>query len=148
MRKFLLLAAVCLSFGLCASAQNKSTATKVKQLTYNEFLKNIWDFEKNPSTFVFKGKVAAIVDFYADWCGPCRKVGPIMEKLANDYDGKLVVYKVNVDKEKDLAAAFQIRSIPTVLFIPTQGQPMMQTGALSEEQYKKVVEDKLLDKKQ
>ena len=146
MRKTIILAVVCLSFGLCANAQNKTT--KVKHLTYNEFLKNIWDFEKNPNTFVYKGKVAAIVDFYADWCGPCRKVGPIMEKLANEYDGKLMVYKVNVDKEKDLAAAFQIRSIPTVLFIPKNGQPLMQTGALSEEQYRKVVEDKLLEKKQ
>ena len=71
-----------------------------------------------------------------------------MEKLANEYDGKLAVYKVNVDREKDLASVFQIRSIPTVLFIPMKGQPMMQTGALSEEQYKNVVEDKLLEKKQ
>ena len=146
MRKTILLALVCLSLSLCANAQNKTA--KVKQLTYNEFLKNIWDFEKNPNSFVYKGKVAAIVDFYADWCGPCRKVAPIMEKLANEYDGKLAVYKVNVDREKDLASVFQIRSIPTVLFIPMKGQPMMQTGALSEEQYKNVVEDKLLEKKQ
>ena len=146
MRKTILLALVCLSLSLCANAQNKTA--KVKQLTYNEFLKNIWDFEKNPNTFVYKGKVSAIVDFYADWCGPCRKVAPIMEKLANEYDGKLAVYKVNVDREKDLASVFQIRSIPTVLFIPMKGQPMMQTGALSEEQYKNVVEDKLLEKKQ
>ena len=109
-----------------------------------EFLKNVWDFEKSPNEFVFKGKTAAIVDFYADWCGPCRKVGPIMEKLAQEYDGRLTVYKVNVDKERDLAAIFQVRSIPTVLFIPVGGQPLMQVGAMSEADYRKVIEEKLM----
>ena len=90
------------------------------------------------------GKVPAVIDFYADWCGPCRKVGPIMEKLAQEYDGRLSVYKVNVDKEKDLATAFQVRSIPMVLFVPLEGQPMMQVGALPETEYRKVVEERLL----
>ena len=127
-----------------ATAQEREATSKVKHLTYKEFLKYVWDFEKSPETFVFKGKAPAIVDFYADWCGPCRKVGPIMEKLANEYAGKLTVYKVNVDQEKDLAAAFQVRSIPMVLFFPKEGQPMKQTGALSEQDYRKIVEEKLL----
>ncbi|MBP5798192.1 MAG: thioredoxin [Bacteroidales bacterium] len=139
MRKCFLLALACLTLGIYGNAQTKATATKVKQLTYSEFLKNIWDFEKNPNTFVYKGKAAAIVDFYADWCGPCRKVAPIMEKLALEYDGKLVVYKVNVDQEKELASAFQIRSIPTVLFIPKDGQPMLQVGAMTEAQFRDVI---------
>lgn len=138
-RKSILLTAVCLAFCLCSVAQTKTTASKVKQLTYNEFLKGIWDFEKNPNTFVYKGKEAAIVDFYADWCGPCRKVAPIMEKLAKEYDGRLSVYKVNVDQEKELASAFQIRSIPTVLFIPTEGQPMLKVGAMTEAQFREVI---------
>lgn len=139
MRKCFLLALACLTLGICSNAQTKATSTKVKQLTYSEFLKNIWDFEKSPNTFVYKGKVAAIVDFYADWCGPCRKVAPIMEKLAQEYDEKLTIYKVNVDQEKELASAFQIRSIPTVLFIPKDGQPMLQVGAMTEAQFRDVI---------
>ena len=111
---------------------------------YNGFIKKVWDFEKNPNQFVFKGKVPAIVDFYADWCGPCRKVAPVMEKLAKEYDGRLVIYKVNVDQARDLASAFQISSIPTVLFIPVKGQPSKQVGALSEDGYRKVIEEQLL----
>ena len=144
MKKILLASIILVAATIVASAQEKGTTSKVKQLSYKEFLKNIWDFEKNPETVVFKGKTSAIVDFYADWCGPCRKVGPIMEKLANEYAGKLTVYKVNVDQEKDLAAAFQVHSIPMVLFFPKEGQPMKQTGALSEQDYRKIVEEKLL----
>ena len=125
-------------------------------MTYNEFLRKVWDFESSPNTFRYRGKLPAIVDFYADWCGPCRRVAPIMEKLAEEYDGKLLVYKVNVDQERELADAFQVKSIPMVLFIPvgdpsqTRGvqkespQPMMQIGALTEEGYRKVVEEQLL----
>lgn len=129
---------------ISACAQSKTESIKVKTLTYKEFTKKIWDFESNPSTFVYKGKLPAVIDFYADWCGPCRKVAPIMEKLANEYDGKLLVYKINVDHEKELATVFQIQSIPTVLFIPKKGQPMMQVGAMQEEGYRKVIVEKLL----
>ena len=107
-------------------------------------MKKVWDFEKDPNTFNYKGKLPAIVDFYADWCGPCRRVAPIMEKLAEEYDGKLLIYKVNTQNEGDLAKAFQIRSIPTMLFIPMEGQPMMQVGALPEEGYRQVIEERLL----
>lgn len=124
------------------TAQNEES--RVKHITYKEFLKEIWDFEKNPNDFVFKGKTAAIVDFYADWCGPCRKVAPILERLADEYAGKLTVYKINVDKEKDLASAFRVSSIPTLLFIPLEGQPMMQAGAMSEQDFKKIIEERLL----
>jgi len=113
-------------------------------LTYNEFLKKVWDFEKNPNTFIYKGELPAIIDFYADWCGPCRRVAPIMEKLAEEYDGKLLVYKVNTDQERGLSAAFQVKSIPMVLFIPLEGQPAMQVGALPEEGYRKVIEEQLI----
>lgn len=144
MKKSIIFAILVLMTGFGAMAQEKDNASKVQHITYQDFLDKIWDFEKSPEEFKFKGKTPAIVDFYADWCGPCRKVGPIMEKLAKDYDGKLAVYKVNVDKEKDLAAAFQVRSIPMVLFIPLEGQPMMQVGAMAESEYKKVVEERLL----
>ena len=144
MRKTILLAMVILATAFTANAQDKKEESKVKQLTYKEFTKKVWDFEKDPSTFVYKGKLPAVIDFYADWCGPCRRVAPIMEKLAEEYDGKLLVYKVNVDQEKELSAAFQVKSIPMVLFIPLEGQPMMQVGAMQEAEYKKVVEEHLI----
>jgi len=144
MKKSIIFAILVLMTGFGAMAQEKDNASKVQHITYQDFLDKIWDFEKSPEEFVYKGKTAAIVDFYADWCGPCRKIGPVMEKLAQDYDGRLTVYKVNVDKEKELAAAFQTRSIPMVIFIPLEGQPMMQVGALPETEYRKVVEERLL----
>ena len=144
MRKAILIAMVILATAFTANAQEEKKESQVKQLTYNEFLKKVWDFEKDPNTFNYKGKLPAIVDFYADWCGPCRRVAPIMEKLAEEYEGKLLVYKVNTDQERGLASAFQVKSIPMVLFIPMEGQPMMQVGALPEEGYRKVVEEQLL----
>ena len=144
MRKFFLIAMVILATAFTANAQEEKKESQVKQLTYNEFLKKIWNFENNPNTFIYKGKLPAVVDFYADWCGPCRRVAPIMEKLAEEYDGKLLVYKVNTDQERGLASAFQVKSIPMVLFIPMEGQPMMQVGALPEEGYRKVVTEQLI----
>ncbi len=140
MKKSILIAMAVMVFGLTVNAQEEKKESKVQHLTYKEFLKKVWDFEKSPNTFVYKGKLPAIVDFYADWCGPCRRVAPIMEKLAEEYDGKLLIYKVNTQNETGLANAFQIRSIPTVLFIPMEGQPMMQVGALPEEGYRQVIE--------
>ena len=145
-----------IAFGLNANAQDKKAESKVKHLTYKEFLSKVWNFESNPTTFVYKGKLPAVIDFYADWCGPCRRVAPIMEKLAEEYDGKLLVYKINVDQEKELSQAFNIKSIPAVMFIPvaesssTRGasassvQPMMQVGAMPEEGYRKVIEEQLI----
>jgi len=144
MRKVVFIAMIILATAFTANAQEEKKESKVKHLTYNEFLKEVWDFEKDPNTFSYKGKLPAIVDFYADWCGPCRRVAPIMEKLADEYDGKLLVYKVNTDQERSLSAAFNVKSIPMVLFIPMEGQPMMQVGALPEEGYRKVVEEQLL----
>ena len=144
MRKIILIAITILALGFTANAQQAEKESKVKHLTYNEFLQKVWNFENNPTTFIYKGKLPAIVDFYADWCGPCRRVAPIMEKLADEYDGKLLVYKVNTDQERNLSAAFNVKSIPMVLFIPMEGQPMMQVGALPEEGYRKVVEEQLL----
>lgn len=140
MKKTIILSIFLLFAGSMALAQE----SKVQHIEYDGFLKKIWDFEKNPNQFVYKGKTAAIVDFYADWCGPCRMVAPILEKLAKEYDGRLTVYKVNVDQAQDLAAAFQVSSIPTILFIPKKGQPMMQVGALSEAEFRSVIEEQLL----
>ena len=144
MKKSILFAMLFMVAGLSANAQEEKKESKVQHLTYNEFLKKVWNFEKDQNTFVYKGKLPAIIDFYADWCGPCRRVAPIMEKLAEEYDGKLLVYKVNTEKERDLATVFNVKSIPMVLFIPIEGQPMMQVGAMPEEGYRKVVVEQLI----
>ena len=144
MKKIILIAIAIIATSLTGYAQEEKAESKVKHLTYKSFTKEVWDFEKDPNTFDYKGKLPAVVDFYADWCGPCRRVAPIMEKMAEEYDGKLLVYKVNVDQEKQLASVFQVKSIPMVLFIPMEGMPMMQVGAMQEQEYKKIVEEQLL----
>lgn len=144
MKKSVIFAILILMTGFGAMAQEKKSDPKVQHITYQDFLDKIWDFEKSPDVYVYKGKTAAIVDFYADWCGPCRKIGPYLEKLAQEYEGRLTVYKINVDHEKELASAFQVRSIPMVLFFPLEGQPMMQVGAMAESEYRKIVEERLL----
>ena len=141
MKKTILIALVILATAFTATAQEKKEDSKVKHLTYKEFLSKVWNFESSPNTFEYKGQLPAVIDFYADWCGPCRRVAPIMEKMANEYDGKLLVYKINVDQEKELSQAFNVTSIPMVLFIPMEGQPKMQVGALPEEGYRKVIEE-------
>lgn len=144
MKKSILIALALIIGFATANAQEKKEESKVKHLTYKEFKNKVWDFEKDPNTFQYKGKLPAVIDFYANWCGPCRRVAPIMEKLAEEYDGQLIVYKVNVDQERELAAAFNVKSIPMVLFIPKEGKPMMQVGALPEEGYRQVVVEQLL----
>lgn len=117
---------------------------KPEYLTYDTFLEKVWNFEENPQEWVYEGDVPCVIDFYADWCRPCRMVAPIMDDLAKEYDGKVKVYKIDVDKEKRLASVFQVRSIPAVLFSPLSGKPMMQAGALPKEQYVKIIEENLL----
>jgi thioredoxin len=85
----------------------------------------------------FKGSVPAVIDFYADWCGPCKMVSPILEQLSKEYDGRLNIYKVNTESEQELAGAFGITSIPSILFIPLEGQPQMAAGALPKNEFKK-----------
>ena len=144
MKKTILIAMMILATAFTVNAQDKKDDSKVKHLTYNEFLHKVWDFEDDPTTFKYRGKLPAVVDFYADWCGPCRRVAPIMEKMAEEFEGRLVVYKVNTDQERDLAAAFNVKSIPMVLFIPVKGQPLMQVGAMQEADYRRIIEEKLL----
>ena len=107
----------------------------IKDLKYRKFVKNIWDFEKYPDSFAFEGNKPCIVEFYATWCGPCKKVKPVIERLAEHYNDKIDFYQVDVDSEKKLSAILKIENIPTVLFFPEKGQPLKRVGALSEEQY-------------
>jgi|SRR5690242_4982528 len=112
------------------------------QLTTKEFKEKIFNYETEKD-WKYEG-LPAIVDFYADWCGPCKMVAPILEELSNGYEGKLVIYKVNTDKEQELSAVFGIQSIPTLLFIGADGEPMMQPGALPKHILKKVIDEQLL----
>lgn len=124
------------------AAKEKPT-TKVVHITKADFLKKIYDFEKNPDEWKYLGSQPAIVDFYADWCGPCRQLSPVLDELAKEYSGKLTIYKVNVDKERGLATFFGIRSIPTLLFIPMKGKPQRSLGALSKTELKGIIKDVL-----
>ena len=117
----------------------------VKNLDYKNFVKKVWDIETYPDSFAYKSKLPCIIDFYADWCGPCRKVSPIMEEIAIEYEGKLIVYKVNVDKEQKLPTIFKIKNIPTVFFLPKEGQPLSQVGALSKEEYTSIINKHLIN---
>lgn len=119
---------------------------KTKELTKAEFLAKVYDYEKNPKEWKYIGEKPAIIDFYASWCGPCRMVAPILEELAEEYADSIVIYKINTEKEQELAAAFGIRSIPSLLFIPVSGQPQMVQGALGKADFKKVIDEVLLKK--
>ncbi len=120
---------------------------KVIVLDEAAFKDKVWDYDANPQAWLYKGELPAVIDFYADWCGPCKRVAPIMDKLAKEYEGKIVIYKVNTDNNKELSSVFGIRSIPSILFIPKDGQPAMQAGAMQEEQYRQIFEDFVLGKK-
>ena len=130
-----------------ASTKTISNEGKVIYLTSAEFKEKVFNWEKSPENWVFEGDRPCIVDFYADWCKPCRMVAPIMEELALKYKGKLTIYKVNTDKEKEVSSVFGIRSIPSILFCPTKGKPQMATGALPKDTYIQVIEEFLLGNK-
>jgi len=115
---------------------------KPEHLTLETFKEKVFDYENN-TKWNYKGELPAIIDFYADWCGPCKQVAPIMKELANEYDGKVLIYKVDTDAERQLAGMFRIESIPSILFIPVGEQPQMVTGALPKESFVKIIEDVL-----
>lgn len=125
------------------TAAKEKPTTKVVHITKADFLKKVYDFEKNPDEWKYLGSPPAIVDFYADWCGPCRQLSPVLDELAKEYSGKLTIYKVNVDNERGLATFFGIRSIPTLLFIPMKGKPQRSLGALSKTELKGIIKDVL-----
>ncbi len=111
-------------------------------LTKATFLEKVFNYEKNKE-WKFEGDVPCIIDFYADWCGPCKMVAPVLEQLSNEYEGKLNIYKVNTEKELELSAAFGIRSIPSILFCPMGEQPQMANGALPKDELERIIKDVL-----
>ena len=144
--------AIGLLFTVTACAGNKESKNQnmkgenmeIVHLTKAEFLKKVYNYEANPNDWKFEGSRPAIVDFYATWCGPCKVMHPILEELSKEYSGKIDIYQIDVDQEQDLAAAFGIRSIPTLLMIPMNEQPRISQGALPKDQLKKAIDEFLL----
>jgi thioredoxin 1 len=117
--------------------------TMAENLTKQSFVEKVFDFEKN-SDWKYTGELPCVIDFWAPWCGPCRAVGPVIEELSKEYAGKVNFYKINTDEEQELAGAFGIRSIPSLLFVPMTGQPKMAVGALPKNTLKEAINKELL----
>ena len=127
-----------------AQRNRASVESKTIKLNKKEFLKKVADFEKSPSQWKYLGDKPAIIDFYADWCGPCRRLAPLLDELALEYENKIYIYKVNVYNEKEIAETFGITSLPTIVFVPLEGKPSAGTGFLPKEVLKKAINDILL----
>jgi thioredoxin len=157
--KKIVFASVLLAFTLsaCAGKNNEKKSEEINQqkeikkmgtihLTKAEFLSKVANYEANPTEWKYLGDKPCIIDFYASWCGPCKTIAPILEDLAKEYDGQIYIYKINTEEEQELAAAFGIRSIPTILFCPMTGAPQMAQGALPKDAFKQAITDVLLKK--
>jgi len=127
------------------SSINSKTTNKMSTIHLNkeQFLVKVMNFEKNPKESKYLGDKPCIIDFYADWCGPCKAVAPILEDLAKEYEGKIYIYKVNVDEQPELANAYGIQSIPAIYFCPMHGEPQMTMGALPKTTIKQIISDVL-----
>ena len=155
---------IMIAFTACGNKPGNKTAQDVKEnetkniqtnetkkmgtikLTKADFLEKVANYEANPTEWKYLGDKPCIIDFYADWCGPCKAIAPILEELAKEYHGQIYIYKVDTEVERELAAAFGIRSIPTLLFCPMDEQPQMAQGALPKETFKKAIDEVLLKK--
>lgn len=151
MRRFMFLILLLIAFfvgggSLAAQSSRKSRESKTVKLDKAAFLKKVVNFEKSPNVWNYLGNKPAVIDFYADWCGPCRRLAPVLDELAVEYAGKVIFYKVNVDDEKEIAEAFGITSLPTIVFVPVKGNPSAGTGFMPKETLRGAIKDILLDK--
>ncbi len=152
MKKFMVFAAALLLFAstisFCGNPSTKATAVSnsvVEPLTGESFKKKIFNYDAS-NDWKYEGKTPAIIDFYADWCPPCRQLSPLVEEIAKEYSGKITVYKVNTDNEKELAQKMGITNLPTLFFIPAEGKPQYTLGALPKSTLVKAVNEILLVK--
>lgn len=125
---------------------NEKKTTKPTHLTKEEFLSKVTNYETNPTEWKYLGDKPCIIDFYAEWCGPCKRLAPVLDELAVEYGDDIYIYKIDTEEEQELAAAFGIRSIPTLLFVPMGEKPQMAQGALPKSNLKEVIETVLLKK--
>jgi thioredoxin len=121
-------------------------------LSKQDFLEKVMNYEKNQTEWVYEGDLPALIDFYADWCGPCRMAAPVLEELAKEYEGKIYIYKVDTEKERELAGVFGIRSLPSFLFVPQDGRPTMsngiaQTTEQTKQMFRQMIDEILLGQK-
>lgn len=148
MRIILLTFLAALMLALPAEARDKNEKKmKTIHLTEAEFLEKVYNYEQNGDELIYLGDKPALVDFYASWCGPCKAIAPILEELAAEYEGQIYIYKVNTEQERKISQVFNIRSIPTLLFIPMEGKPSMAQGAMPKADLQKSIDELLLNKK-
>lgn len=121
--------------------KNEQTIMATINLTKGGFLRKVYDYETNPNEWKFLGARPALIDFYASWCGPCKALAPVLDELSMEYAGRVDIYKVNVDDEEELAALFKVRSIPTLLFVPMNGNPQVSMGAMSKAELAKRLDE-------
>lgn len=137
----------------CTGQQNESSKTNKTNSTMNtisltkeEFLKRVVNYEATPTEWKYLGDKPCIIDFYASWCGPCKQIAPVLEELAKEYDGQIYIYKIDTEKERELASAFGIQSIPTLLFCPMNGDPQLVQGAMPKSGFEQAIKEVLLNK--
>jgi thioredoxin len=116
----------------------------MENLTLESFKEKIMDFETFKEDWKFQGKLPAILDFFAEWCSPCKTISPILEELSKEYEGKIDVYKIDTEEEQELSMMFGIKNLPSVLFIPMEGEPQMTVGALSKKKFIEIIEEVLI----
>lgn len=157
MHKFLLPILLLIVSTACSFGQNKkdkainnqkgNVSMKTIELTKEEFLSKVANYELSPNEWKYLGDKPALIDFYATWCGPCKAIAPVLEELAKEYGDSIYIYKINTEKEQELSSVFGIRSIPSLLFIPMGEQPQMAQGAMPKDALKKAIDEVLLNKK-
>ena len=133
-------------------SEENETGGKPVMLTKQDFLEKVMNYEKNQTEWVYEGDLPALIDFYADWCAPCLIAAPVLEELAAEYEGKIHIYKVDTEKERELAAVFGIQSIPAFLFVPSEGRPTMSSGIArtpeeTKEMFRQMIDEILLGQK-